>query len=285
MNLCIACGDTAGPLEPFWKVLKRCRRCGHCVADLDPHALDFGSIYNEGYFCGAEYVDYFRDRTPFQRQFRARLQEIRRYCPGGDLIEVGCAYGFFLEQAREHFRVRGFDIAEVPVRYAREHLGLDARYEVFKAGSVESASADVAVLWDTLEHLPRPDLTLEAVAGALRPGGYLFLTTGDISSWMARFRRHKWRLIHPPTHLHYFSRRTLRLLLERTGLSLVKLRYTAVWRSMRQILYSLLVLGRSRPSSLYELLSRWPLADWSIAVNTFDIMLAVARKPRGIIPP
>ena len=45
----------------------------------------------------------------------------------------------------------------------------------------------------------------------------LALTTGDIGSVNARLRGHKWRMIHPPTHLHYFSAETMKALLDRHG--------------------------------------------------------------------
>ena len=53
----------------------------------------------------------------------------------------------------------------------------------------------------------------------LKPGGRLFLTTGDIGSWVARIQGPRWRLIHPPTHLHYFSKATITRLLTGLGFS------------------------------------------------------------------
>ena len=60
-------------------------------------------------------------------------------------------------------------------------------------------------MWDTIEHLKRPDLFVQKAAADLRPGGLIALTTGDIGSLNARLRGARWRMIHPPTHLHYFS--------------------------------------------------------------------------------
>src|SRR4029453_3695829 len=115
---------------------------------------------------------------------------------------------------------------------------------------LEPASVDVVVMWDTIEHLPRPDLTIAKVGQVLRPGGFLFLTTGDIGSRLARLRRERWGLFHPPTHLHYFSRVTIARLLETSGLQMVKTKYVGVRRSIRQVAYSLLVLGKRRQSQL-----------------------------------
>ena len=57
-----------------------------------------------------------------------------------------------------------------------------------------------------------------------KAGGYIVITTGDISSLLAKIQRNNWRMIHPPTHLHYFSKRTLTKLLERIGYYVDKIR-------------------------------------------------------------
>jgi 2-polyprenyl-3-methyl-5-hydroxy-6-metoxy-1,4-benzoquinol methylase len=248
------------------------------MADVDATHLDFQAIYSDEYFAGEEYADYVRDRRVYEKQFRERLQLIGRFQPSGDLIEIGCAYGFFLAVARQSYRVQGFDIAAGPVAYAREQLGVDARCEDFADAAIADESADVVVMWDTIEHLPRPDRTVDKVGQVLRPGGFLFLTTGDIGSVLARVRRERWRLIHPPTHLHYFSRKTIAQLLGNAGLQVVETKYVGVRRSLRQMAYSLFALGKARPSRLYRLIADSPLGDLSVVLNLYDIMLVVGRK-------
>ncbi|MGH9340646.1 MAG: class I SAM-dependent methyltransferase [Acidobacteriota bacterium] len=275
-NHCVVCRKESG-FDPVWPGLIRCRECGQGRADLEIESLDLKEIYSQSYFQGEEYVDYLRDRHVFEKQSQDRLRKVIRFKQSGNLIEIGCAYGFFLEAARKHFSVRGFDIAEGPVTYARNELGLDACCEDFKEISCFPQSADVAAMWDTIEHLPAPDFTTDAIAGALRPGGYLFLTTGDLDSLMARRRRGKWRLFHPPTHLHYFSKRTIGPFLRSSGLEVIRVSYPSMPRSVRQIAYSALQLGKARPSKLYNMISESRLADLSVRLNTFDIMMVVAQ--------
>jgi len=78
-------------------------------------------------------------------------------------------------------------------------------------------SVDVITMWDVIEHLLEPQKYMELAKDILRPDGLLCITTGDIGSLDGRFRREQWRMIHSLTHLHYFSRDTLRLLLEKNG--------------------------------------------------------------------
>ena len=235
-------------------------------------------LYRADYFTDGEYADYVGDRRVIERNFRPRLAELVRACPSGRLVEVGCAYGFFLDLARRHYAATGFDVSGDAVAFARDRLGLDARTEDFLDASLAAGSVDVVAMWDIIEHLVQPDRYVARAAEVLRPGGLLALTTGDIGSAMARWRGDRWRLIHPPTHLHYFTRSSLTALLTRAGFSVVSVRYPAIYRSLRQIARGVLVSGRRRGDRLYAAVAGWRALDWAVPLNTRDIMAVVARR-------
>jgi len=137
---------------------------------------------------------------------------------------------------------------------------------------------DVVALWDTIEHLSRPDLYIEKAARILKSGGTLCATTGDIGSLMARIRKQHWRLIHPPTHLFYFDRKTIGQLFAKHGLEIVHFEHCGYSRSVQQIIYSLLVLNHETPfrRKLYDLVK--PLFGFSLYLNLHDIMFVIAHK-------
>jgi hypothetical protein len=95
---------------------------------------------------------------------------------------------------------------------------------------------------------------------------------------MARFRGSRWRLLHPPTHLYYFNRKTMGDLLGRSGIEEVHFEHCGFYRSLRQMLYSTLLLGRKAAWKLQceRLLRR--LLDASVYLNLYDIMLVIGRK-------
>ena len=274
--LCLVCG---GPrLEPHLAILRRCPACGFVTAALDA-AIDSRRLYGSGYFSGEEYLDYRSDEAFFKRCFRSRLAEVLARKPGGTLLEIGAAYGFFLDLAKEHFRVLGYEVNEEAARYAREKFGVDVRTEDFLACSADDmqGEVDATVMWDVIEHLERPDLYLARVAKLSRPGALLYITTGDIGSFVARWQGCRWRMIHPPTHVHYFNRETLSRLLADHGFRVLDIRAVGVARSVRQVLYSILVLRMQRPA-LYETCARLVPPTWGFTLNTFDIMQVVAQK-------
>ncbi len=264
--------------ELFLDILLKCPVCGFVTARLE-NPIDARQIYQDAYFTGQEYLDYLGDEALLKRNFRRRLKHIRKRCPGGRLLEIGSAYGFFLDLARAHFQTVGFEINWEAARHAREVLGLDVRTDDFLLADEHTigGKVDVTVMWDVIEHLERPDRFLARIAELSTPGAILCLTTGDIGSVLARWRGRKWRMIHPPSHLHYFDRNTITRLLGNHGFEVIDIRAIGVARSLRQILYSLLVLGLRLPVA-YRVLESVIPAAWGVTLNTFDIMQVTASR-------
>jgi SAM-dependent methyltransferase len=279
MNLdCLVCGGKMRPSRI--PGLLRCEECKFTTANLTLSEEQLRQLYTDGYFAGNEYRDYVADRSVIEKQFRLRLRRLLPFVKDARakrLFEIGCAHGFFLEVARNAFRsVEGIDISDHAIAYARDQLGLQARSADFLTDSF-GVQPDLICLWDTIEHLSRPDLYLQKMADWLPPGGLLALTTGDIDSWLARARGSQWRQIHPPTHLHYFSRKTLHRLLRRYGFHLKFIRSEGMFRSVDTMAYIVLCLKYQRPV-LYSILRKAHLLNWDLYLNLGDIVFVVAEK-------
>lgn len=244
-----------------------------------PGAEELRRIYGRGYFFGEEYVDYLADAAVLRTNFERRMRVLRRYLDPARhrrLLEIGCAYGLFLDVARRDVpSVRGIDIAEEPVRHARDALGLDASTGDFL--DAPDDEVDVVCLWDALEHLAAPHRTVEKIGRVTQSGALLALTTGDIGSWNARRGGKSWRLIHPPTHLHYFTRTSLHRLLERHGFDVVYHRYAGFSRSVDNAAYNVLLL-RWRLPWLYAAIKATGLHRARFYLNLYDIMYVIARR-------
>jgi 2-polyprenyl-3-methyl-5-hydroxy-6-metoxy-1,4-benzoquinol methylase len=275
---CLVCG---GKLRPSrLPGLLRCEECRFTTANLTLSEEQLRQLYTAGYFTGNEYRDYVADRSVIEKQFRLRLRRLLPFVTDArakSLFEIGCAHGFFLQVARNAFRsVEGIDISDDAVAYARHHLGVEARSADFLTHQF-GVQPDLICLWDTIEHLSRPDLYVQKMAEALPSGGLLALTTGDLDSWLAHARGGKWRQIHPPTHLHYFSRNTLSRLLHRCGFETKFIGSEGMFRSVDTMAYIVLCLKHQLPD-LYSTLKRARLLNWDLYLNLGDILFVVAEK-------
>jgi len=275
---CLVCGGICRPSD--MPALLICGSCSFVTTNIELSRDEVERLYNARYFAGEEYKDYLAERPLIEAHFRGRLKKIEKHAPDLSrkrLFEIGCAYGFFLAVARERFAsVEGIDISVDAVTYASQTLGLAVHAGDFLDYEFRQ-NADVVCLWDTIEHLQSPHLYIEKAAAHMNPGGILALTTGDIGSFMARWRGVRWRQIHPPTHLHYFSKATLSRLLQKHGFSIRYFGYEGMYRSLDTMAYIVLMIKRHRPS-LYAALKRTGLLKHNLYLNLFDIMFVIADK-------
>jgi SAM-dependent methyltransferase len=259
--------------------LVRCVTCGLIYYPWRLSAEEQAALYCEDYFRGAEYRDYLADRSAHEANFRGRIKQLSRWLPRDRrLFEIGCSYGLFLNLAREHWSVRGCDIAREPCRYAMEQFGVDARHGDFLDSPLEPGEVDAFCMWDTIEHLDDPAAYLGEIARVLPDGGLLALTTGDIGSLLSRVQGPRWRQIHPPTHLWYFSRETLNRALAKFELDVVWCGRVGVHRSIGQTVYSLTSLNRARPSLLHVLCERTGIGRMTFSLNTHDLIYVIAKR-------
>ena len=259
----------------------RCQACGYVSADMRLTDEQLLALYNEEFFTGAEFSDYAADEAHFRKNFRLRFRELRKFLDPQRhkrLLEIGSAYGFFLDEVRDQFdSVQGIDITQAGATYAREHFQLNVVQGDFLAHDYGPEKFDVVCMWDTIEHLRAPHLYLEKVGALTGPGALLTVTTADIDSLNARMRRRKWRMIHPPSHLHYFSSQTLTRLLDRYGFEVIYNRYGGYYRSVGNVAYNIFVLRQHRPV-VFQRLERTGLTKLGFYLNLYDIMYVIARR-------
>jgi 2-polyprenyl-3-methyl-5-hydroxy-6-metoxy-1,4-benzoquinol methylase len=270
----MACGTAMRPhLHAAGFAVHRCPACG-LGRTLLPEGFDVAGIYDESYFQGGQadgYADYQGSRAELSLEFRQVVRLLQAGGPGGGrLLEIGCAYGFFLDEAAGGFDVYGVELAE-HARQSCRARGLRVAARLDDAGVLAGAPYDAVVMLDVIEHLPDPAGTLLAVAGMLRPGGRLVLTTGDFGALTARALGARWRLMTPPQHLWFFTVAALGHCLRSAGFELVSTTHPAKRVPLSLLVYQLgRMLGRG---------NRWRLnLGGSVPVNLFDAMRIVARR-------
>jgi SAM-dependent methyltransferase len=248
-----------------------CLSCG-LVYDQPRGQQEAATAYTESYYRGVVYADYLAERPVIRKNAGRALGEIERYTSGRDLLDIGCAAGFFLEAARDRgWRVRGIEISEYAANHARK-LGLTV-----DLGSIVSAPPglppfDVVTLWDTIEHIDRPDLAVANIHKLLKPGGLLVASTGDYASLLRRLTGRRWRLFGDPTHRFFFTERTLGDLLSKAGFRIQKVHRQGKAVGLPMILHQ-------SPLPLGKAVGRWlDQRGWhpSFYVNLWDVMTVFA---------
>jgi len=275
MLKCIVC-DHHQP-QPLYDILFQCPQCHYVWFEQNLTHEVAQSLYADSYFFEGEYKDYLKEEMALRKNFERNLRWLSKFVSRGRLLEIGCAYGFFLDIARRQFEVEGLDINAAACQYAREQLKLNVQRADFLKTEFNKDSYDVVVMWATLEHVVNPHLYLQKISRLLCPGGIFACATIDIESFLSKIQKSKWRQIHPPTHLNYFSRETLAKLLERYGLRPRHAVYFGEYRSVDNALFKM-SSNNKRWAKVYQWIKRWGLEQRIFYLNTYDTLYMVARK-------
>lgn len=277
---CPACAEARGHDRLFIVnqcAIIKCQKCGlgrTTEASFDPKAYYTASYFNGSH--GDGYADYEGSGPILRKEFRGIVEDLARLIPmGGHVLEIGCAYGFFLQEARARYKVTGIEIAESAAVACRE-AGLDVYHGVVTLDLLQKiGTVDAIVLLDVIEHLSDPEHDLRLLAEYLRPGGVIILSTGDFSSALAKRMGPRWRLMTPPQHLWYFTPKSLRGIATRLGLSFESLSHP--WKFVP---FNLIVFQLKRILGLRSVGTGTSLfRSLGIPVNLFDAMRVVLRKP------
>ncbi len=178
--------------------------------------------YYEGGACGYSDASYIAQESALRATFKRLLYNLaKRSLTGGQLLEIGCGYGYLLDEARLFFDRRvGTEFSPQGAEIART-TGAD----VF-VGGVEQippeAKFDCVVATQVIEHVYQPLPFVTQIAERTTPGGHIVLATPNIGGVLSKFMGRRWPSFKAPEHVVYFDFQTLSALMRRAGLDDVR---------------------------------------------------------------
>lgn len=132
------------------------------------------------------------------------------------LLEIGCASGYFLFEAKEHVKsVTGVELTKDYVKYGREK-GLDVRESL---NDVPDNYYDIIFMFHVLEHIDDPIYFLQDLKKKLSPTGKLIIEVPNVEDVLVSVYRIKnhldfyWEI----AHNYYFSKISLKHVLDQAG--------------------------------------------------------------------
>jgi 2-polyprenyl-3-methyl-5-hydroxy-6-metoxy-1,4-benzoquinol methylase len=265
-------------------IIERCSICKFMAVKNVPH--DLSPYYEAGYFTGDPkldgYMNYDFDKEVTKQRFLKDLDMVAKHVESLQypvrLFEVGCATGFFLSLAKERgWEVEGIDLSDYAVKQAQER-GLKV-----VAASLDSFEterfADVVVMYDVIEHVKDPVVTLKKTFSMLNKNGVVMITTPDAGSAWARMWGKKWHAIVPPQHLFYFTRKNLVKLVESSGFKVV---YNSHHGKRFAVPYIIRLLYSWTGVGFFSKLAEWSgrsfLKKIAFPINVRDTIFLIAKK-------
>ncbi len=254
----------------------QCRQCGHMYANPrwsgDEILQAYTAVTDETYVqerAGRELT--------FQKHLRSMEKQVGQ-ANGRSLLDVGAYIGVFVETASQAgWRACGVEPSKWAADIARQQ-GLKVIHGTQDAPELADKQFDVVTMWDVIEHVDDPFGEIAKAHKLLAPGGWLVIHTMDSDSLVARVMGPRWPWL-MDMHIHYFTQKTLRQMLEKNG-------FEVVWSGAegRYIRLNYLVSRVEALSRPLGRLVRWivnglRLGGIAVPLNFGDLFTVYARRP------
>ncbi|MEJ2348134.1 MAG: class I SAM-dependent methyltransferase [Patescibacteria group bacterium] len=281
---CPICGKKSS--ETFWAMhgykLARCKACG-MVWDFMPHE-HLLSLYDKTYFMNENpkggYANYFEGMRINKKTFSQRLKRIEKKHGKGRLLDVGCALGDCLMEAKKlgWKDALGIEVSDYAYKFARKR-GLNVKKGNLKKNSISSNSFDVITYQDVIEHIADPVDELKRIYKVLKPGGLVFLVTPDVGGWWNKILGPLWYHYKPDEHVMYFSQESLKKALKIAGFKNIKTRKTYHVLSVEYVINRLRYYSPFIFENILKIIRKLRLKDMSFRAYTGEIE-AWGTKPK-----
>jgi SAM-dependent methyltransferase len=257
------------------------RNCPSCqFSYVQNYRTDFSNIYNDAYYRGNgadPMVDYVYElqnmhKTVRNYEWQGVIRVFNRLRPtGGKWLDYGCGAGGLVKAAL----ARGIDaigFEEGWAASAGRAAGASILTEEELAGY--EGSFDFVSAIEVLEHIPDPIAALKNIRRLLKPGGIVFITTGNAEPWRGRILQWPYAGL-PDVHVSFYEPRTLAICLEKTGFkpenheSMVGFTDIIKFKVLKN-------LGRVNKAPLLDML------PWSALSRIVDAKHRVSKQPYGI---
>lgn len=190
-----------------------CDRCGAGTTMPRPTADELDACYAADYGYGAHTL------IEDEKRYRSAQLVRRAGLRSGRVLDVGCMFGFLLDEARAAgLETWGVELSAEPADAAR------ARGHQITTGTLDDHVAahpdvrfDAIFAQHVIEHLPDPADFFTTAARLLNPGGRVIVAAPNFDARLRRVAPESWGWYQVPVHLHHFTPVALRILAEGAG--------------------------------------------------------------------
>lgn len=204
---CLLCGSKT--LRNFFgdeHFLVQCKNCLLTFSKIEPDDEELKNFYYD-------YPSYEELSSVTLKRYNDILDRLETFRNTNNLLETGCGYGYFLEEAKKrNWNVYGTELSVKAIEKCRgKNIYVSDNLNEFEKKSIQF---DAIVSLEVIEHLKNPVKEIAEYAKILRPEGALYFTTPNFNSFSRRLLNKKWNVIIYPEHLYYFTVNTLNRLME-----------------------------------------------------------------------
>jgi 2-polyprenyl-3-methyl-5-hydroxy-6-metoxy-1,4-benzoquinol methylase len=135
----------------------------------------------------------------------------------GSLVDIGAGTGAFAHTMKSAgWNVTGIEPDATARNNALKNYGLHLQ-ESDQLHQLAASSVDAITMWHVLEHVHDLHGYLQTLRRVIKPSGKLFIAVPNYTSYDAKVYQQHWAAYDVPRHLHHFSPKSMKVLLENQG--------------------------------------------------------------------
>ena len=148
------------------------------------------------------------------------------YIKDGKVLDIGCGSGNYLYKLNKiGWQIYGLDIDKDACNFAMDSVGVEVYCgNIFDANYPDNFF-NVVTMWHTLEHVSDPLSVLNECKRIIKNNGWLFIGVPNTDSLEFSLLKEKWMHLDIPRHLFDFQPKNLKILLEKAGFEIRKIKY------------------------------------------------------------
>ena len=169
------------------------------------------------------------------------IKLIKEKVQGGKVLEVGCGNGFLLKMLKDHgYDCSGVEPSPMASAFAREKFALNVETAYLDKSTFYKDKFDLVILIDVFEHISDMQTFMKDITHVLKPGGYIFVGTGNIDSFTARLAKSNWGYFTSWEHISFFTPKSIQFLLKSFEFSGINIEKTSVEHKPLQNIFEFL---------------------------------------------
>lgn len=233
------------PFSPQEWHLKNCAQCQFVYLENPPEYVELEENFAwEKTFHAQENERkkrYFLTRLSHLTRFRLHMlprqsmaQMVKKYAKFGKVLDVGCGNGSHALKLPQGYVPVGIEISKYLAGEANKNFAALGGHCVQQPAveglkSLPANSIEAVTLRSYLEHESQPMAVLTEIQRVLAPNGVVIIKVPNYGSVNRVFRGKKWCGFRFPDHVNYFTKKSLRTMLESASLCLEP---TPFWYSL-----------------------------------------------------
>lgn len=154
------------------------------------------------------YDDFFKKYKQQIKRYNFYKKIIYKYKPNGNLLDIGCANGYFLKTMENKYSTYGVELNKYAAINAKKLLPKSKIYnnDASNLFFLKSNFFDIITAFDVLEHIQNTEQTLKEIKRVLKSNGLVIITVPNTSSLGHKLKGNNWFGYRDKTHVSVLSK-------------------------------------------------------------------------------